>query len=192
MGRPGRSALRRGFKSEANVLARAVRADLGLGAAAALNPWALARFLGIPILPLSALAEVEPEAVRHLTGEDPGAFSAVTVFRGARRLIVYNDAHSPGRQASDLAHELAHALLQHRPHAALDAFGCRIWRQIEEEEADWLAGALLISEEAALAVVRRGLTVPEAASVYRVSEPMMRFRLNVTGARRRAVAQPGG
>lgn len=188
MGRRGRTSLRRGFKSEANTLARAVRAELGLAAADALDPWVLATHLGIPLLPLSALAEAIPEAVAYLTSGDSSALSAVTVFRGTRRLIVHNDAHSRQRQASDLAHELAHALLQHRPHAAFDALGCRVWREVEEAEAEWLAGALLVSEDAALAVVRRGLTILEAARAYGVSEAMMRFRLNVTAARRRVVA----
>jgi Zn-dependent peptidase ImmA (M78 family) len=187
MGRRGQTSLRRGFKSEANTLARTVRAELGLAAGAALDPWALATHLGIPLLPLSAFTEDAPAAVTYLTKGDSGALSAVTVFRGVRRLIVYNDAHSRQRQASDLAHELAHALLQHPPHAALNALGCRVWREVEEAEAEWLAGALLVSEEAALTVVRRGLTVPEAARAYGVSEAMMRFRLNVTAARRRIV-----
>jgi Zn-dependent peptidase ImmA (M78 family) len=189
MARGARSALRRGFKSETNTIARSARADLGLRADAPLDPWVVAEVLDITLLALSDLADEEAAAVLHLTSHEPGAFSAVTIFDGVRRLIVYNDAHSRERQASDLAHELAHALLQHRPHAAFDAAGCRDWRRVEEEEAEWLAGALLVSDEAALTVVRRGLTVPEAAAAYGVSESMMRFRLNMTGARRRVPAR---
>ena len=42
-------------------------------------------------------------------------FSGVTVFRGPRRTIVFNDAHAPGRQANDIGHELSHGLLLHTP-----------------------------------------------------------------------------
>lgn len=178
-------SLRRGFKSEANEIAREVRGELGLGPSGPLDPWKLAAYLSIPLLPLSAMREDAPEAVHHFMAVDTGAFSAVTVFLGPRRLIVYNDRHSRARQASDLAHEMAHALLQHTPGAALDEHGCRIWTAEHEAEADWLAGALLVSDEAALSIVRRELDVASAAREYAVSEAMMKFRLNVTGARRR-------
>lgn len=177
--------LRRGFKAEANEIAREVRKELGLRAIDPLDPWMLAGHLAIPVVPLSKLAPDAPEAARHFTVVDPGAFSAVTVFQGSRRIIAYNDAHSPGRQASDLSHELAHGLLLHPPEPALDGGGCRNWDPILENEANWLGGALLIPEEAALDIVRRGLTLGEAAELYGVSEQMVRFRLNVTGARRR-------
>ena len=50
--------LRRGFKGEANGLARALRAELGLGPADPLDPWLLADHLSIPITPLSDLVSV--------------------------------------------------------------------------------------------------------------------------------------
>lgn len=177
--------LRWGFKSEANRIARDMREELGLHVADPLSPWALARRLDVPVLPLSLMTEV-PDAVLHFSVVDRNAFSALTVFSGPRRAIVHNDAHSRPRQASDLAHELAHALLQHPPHAPLDARGCRVWDDVLEAEADWLAGALLVSDEAALSVARRGLTLAPAADAYGVSVDMMRFRLNVTAAHRRA------
>jgi Zn-dependent peptidase ImmA (M78 family) len=100
-----------------------------------------------------------------------------------------NDRHSKRRQASDLAHELAHALQQHPPGQALNQYGCRIWPKEAEAEADWLAPALLVSEEAAVSIVRRGLQLSEAAEEYGVSEDLMRFRLNMTGANRRVRAK---
>ncbi|MCX6071145.1 MAG: ImmA/IrrE family metallo-endopeptidase [Chloroflexi bacterium] len=178
--------LRRGFKTEANDVAREVRATLGLRLADPLDPWALARDLGVPLVPLSEFRRDAGIASRHFATMERGAFSAMTVFDGSRRMIVYNDAHSRGRQASDIAHELSHALLQHRPGAALDVRGCRDWDQEQEEEADWLAGALLVSEEAALVIARSGAATHDAALSYGVSPRMLQFRLNMTGARRRA------
>ncbi len=178
-------ALRRGFKTEANHTAREVRAELGLRWADPLDPWALARHLEIPVVPLSHFSGVAADAVHHFHRVDRGAFSAVTVFDGSRRLIAYNDSHSIGRRASDLAHELAHALLLHRPGPALDHRGCRRWNAEQEDEANWLAGALLISEEAALQIARSGEPLDEAAKRCRVSQAMVTFRLNVTAALRR-------
>jgi Zn-dependent peptidase ImmA (M78 family) len=181
--------LRRGFKAEAETIAREVRADLGLAEHAPLDVRRLAEHLAIPLLPLNACRQEEPAAVRHFRIVDTGAFSAGTIFRGRRRLIVFNDAHAVTRQASDLAHELAHALLQHAPGAALDNFGCRVWSDTYESEADWLGGALLVPELAALLVARSKQPVSEAAATYGVSQPMMQYRLNVTGAFRRAGRQ---
>lgn len=177
--------LRRGFKTEANTIAGQVRTELGLRAWAPLDPRKLADLLAIPLLPLSTFRAVAPDAVEHFAIGEPEAFSAVTVFRGPSRLIVFNDSHSPGRQASDLAHELAHALLQHPPHSAFDEYGCRIWAADCEDEANWLAGALLVSDAAALSIVRRRLPLAQAAIEYGVSAKMMQFRLNVTAAVRR-------
>lgn len=184
--------LRRGFKTEANRVARKTRGELGLRAIDPLDPWALARFLEIPVMPLSHLANDAPEAVRHFHRVESGAFSAVTVFDGPSRLVVYNDAHSRGRRASDLAHELAHALLHHRPGIVLDDHGCRLWNAEQEEEATWLAAALLVSEEAALQIARDRKPIREAADEYTVSEKMLKFRLNVTAASRRVDGGSGG
>lgn len=177
--------MRWGFKTEANDIAREIRTELALRLVDPLDPWRLAEHLAIPVMPLRDLRDDCPSAVRHFTRVENGAFSGLTVFNGPRRLIVYNDAHAPQRQVSDIAHELSHALLMHPPTQALDHRGCRDWDGELEEEANWLAGALLISEEAALLIVRRGLSLRDAAKAFGVSRDMVRFRINVTGARKR-------
>jgi Zn-dependent peptidase ImmA (M78 family) len=176
-------ALRRGFKSEANSIARDMRTELGLRSAAALDPWMLAQHLGIDVLRLSHFQAETPTAAQRFLQIEKGAFSALTVFDGHKRIIVINDAHSGWRQASDLAHELAHALLLHEPGPAFHDDGIRNWNEDMEDEAEWLAGALLISEEAALTIVREGLSVRDAARKYGVTPRMVQFRMNVTAAR---------
>lgn len=178
-------AYRHGFKSEANAIAREVREELGLRMLDRLDPLILADHLDIPVIGLSEVESEAPAAVEHLGRIEPEAFSAVTVFHGTRRTIVHNDFHSAGRQASDVTHELAHALLLHPPTPALDDRGCRFWNRDIEDEADWLAGALLITEDAALSIARQGTSVAEAAQRFGVSGRMVQYRLNVTGARKR-------
>ncbi len=184
-------AYRRGFKSEANTIAREIREELGLRMLDPLSPQRLADHLAVPVIALSELRRTASGAVEYLLSTASDVFSAVTVFRGRRRVIVHNDAHSPGRQASNITHELAHALLLHDPTPALDDRGCRWWNQNIEDEAQWLAGALLLTEDAALSIVRRGTPIPAAAQHFGISVPMVRHRLNVTGANRRvARARP--
>jgi len=177
--------LRRGFKTEATTVARDTRAELRLGPIAPFDPRILASHLAIPIRPLIDLSSDAPAAVRYFRGRGSGEFSAGTIFADTKRLIIYNDAHAPGRQASDLAHELSHALLFHEPTPALNAIGCRDWDEDAEDEADFLAGVLLVPDEVAIAVVRRSLSIEDAAAEYGVSGKLMQWRINVTGARKR-------
>jgi Zn-dependent peptidase ImmA (M78 family) len=180
-------AFRRGFKTEANSLARSVRSELGLPFEAPLNPWRLAEHLEIPIIALSDMRDFAALAATYFSSVGESEFSAVTVFEGTRRIILHNDSHSLGRQASDLAHELAHGMLLHSPGPALDEKGCRNWNKEMEDEADWLSGALLISEEAALSIIRRNMSVADAAVFYGVSEKLVKWRLQVTGAYARVI-----
>ncbi len=177
--------MRRGFKTEANAIAREVRGELSLSRAAPLDVWRLANHLDIQVVPLSSLHAEAPRAVQLFMNGGEGIFSGVTVFWGHQRTIVFNDAHAPGRQASDIGHELSHGLLLHTPTMAADELGCRLWKRDVEDEAAWLSGSLLVPEEVALLIVRRGWSLSEAAASYGVTESMIRFRINVTGARNR-------
>jgi hypothetical protein len=176
---------RRGFKTHANSVASETRVELQLGPLDRFDPFVLAEYLAVPVIRLADLAKEAPEAARHFLREDEGAFSAVTVFRGSHRVVVYNDAHVPGRQHSDLAHELAHALLRHEAAPAFGDGGCRDWDSDIEDEATFLGAALLVSEEIALDVVRRGRPIREAAHEYGVTPKLMQWRINATGARKR-------
>lgn len=175
---------RRGFKTEANGLASEVRVGLGIGPLDRLDAWALAHQLDIAVIDLSRLVVDAPKAMCLMDAESE-AFSAVTVFRGTQRTIVHNDTHAPTRQNSNLAHELAHALLQHPPGAALDSTGCRIWRQDIEDEAEWLSGVLLVTETAAIAIAQGRWSRSDAAIHFHVSRRMIDYRLNATGAVKR-------
>jgi Zn-dependent peptidase ImmA (M78 family) len=182
--------LRKGFSGEAESIAEGVRQELGIGNIVRLDPHRLAARLEVPILSLGQLARIGSglpgldEAVAILKGSEQSALSAVTVFAGTRRMIVYNDEHSPARQASDLCHEVAHGLLLHQPTLALDERGCRAWDTTIENEADYLGGALLIPGKAARWVAKCGMTADAAAECFGCSPEMVNWRLNESGARR--------
>jgi Zn-dependent peptidase ImmA (M78 family) len=178
---------RRNFRTEGHEIARQVRRDLGLELHEPVDPWVLAKSLDIPVTKLSGLGIAEAD---FFLAVDTAAFSAVTVFERRKRMIVYNDAHDPGRQANDVSHELGHGLLLHIPRPGLSFFGCRNWDPMEEAEATWLGAAILISDEAAIYIVQSGMTVMEAATRYGVSRQLVQMRINLTGARNR-VARMG-
>ena len=173
-------------------MAREIRVELGLGPLDRLVPGQLARHLNIPVIPLSDLSTTLPNA-RHFLSVERNAFSALTVFDGHRRMIVHNDSHSRARQNSNLAHELAHALLRHEPVPALDSeTGCRRWNDINEQEAAWLSGELLVTRDMALAVARGRLTEHQARQRLGVSDAMLKWRINKLGANRRAERERAG
>lgn len=181
--------LRHGFKTEAEALAKEVRAELGLAKLDRLDPHQLARHLDIPVVGLSELPEDLPGAQYFLSVER-GAFSAVTVFRRRRRVIMHNDSHSPARQNSNLTHELAHGLLLHESAPALDSLtGCRNWNDTNESEAAWLGGVLLVTKDMALAVARGWLTRKQALEQFGVSKRMLDWRLDMTGANKRVARE---
>jgi Zn-dependent peptidase ImmA (M78 family) len=177
--------LRRGFKAEANWWARELRGELGLQPIDPLCPWRLCEYLDIPLIPLNRFAVTNPAQVAYLysvVGQKE--FSAVTLVHRRRRIVIYNDAHDRKRQASDLAHEIAHALLHHPTHALLSAQGNRHYEREIEEEANWLGPALLISDEAALRIAAR-MTIAEASEYYGATKEVVLMRVNVSGARKR-------
>ena len=175
-------ALRRGFKSEAERIARKVRTELELSAVQSVVPEELAELLGIEIkagdrlIPLERFIELEQI--------QPGAFSACTFRPSADRVVVvYNPLSAKSRRRSDLAHELAHVLLDHEL-SRIEKLGDITFLScdtVQEEEAAWLSGCLLLPRALLLSEVRKGSSVSEIAETYGVSVGMAQYRLNVTG-----------
>jgi Zn-dependent peptidase ImmA (M78 family) len=177
--------LRRGFKTEANKYAREFRLELKSPPEGPLCPWRLALHLSVPVFKLSEFAKKNPRAAFFLSENGLWEFSGATFVLGYRRIIVINDGHSPKRQASDLSHELSHCILAHAPAPHLITSASRQYDKEQEEEANYLGPALLISEEAALSIVRRGLSRAEASDIYSVTEDVIQMRVNLTGATKR-------
>ena len=175
-------ALRRGFKSEAERIARRVRVDLGLNAADPVAPELIAELLGIEV---KAGDELLPrERFQELEDIQPDAFSACTLRPSLDRVVVVHNPLSPKtRQKSDVAHELAHMLLDHEL-SRVQRLGDITFLScdpVQEEEAAWLSGCLLLPRALLLAEVSRGEGSEDIARKHGVSERMAQYRLDVTG-----------
>lgn len=183
-------SLRRGFKAEANRISRQLRRSLGLLPHAPIDLNLVARHLGVPIVELTTFSRECPDQVHQLTMIDGSAFSAVTLpLDDDRRVIIHNDSHNRARQRSNIAHELAHVILKHPFTLLIGPTGCRNVDRDVEDEATWLGGVLLISDEAALHIVREEMDAGTACSRYQVSAPLLRMRINASGARIRIARQ---
>jgi len=100
-------------------------------------------------------------------------------------VVIYNPGHSAGRQASDIAHELAHIILGHEPgKIVLSQDGSMVMRSFDlqqEEEANCLGWTILLPREALAAAVLARQSTPDIARLYGVSERLVQYRRGITG-----------
>jgi Zn-dependent peptidase ImmA (M78 family) len=181
----------RGFKTWCEKYSVEKRAALGLAAAAPLDTRALAAHLGVRVWTphdVAGLSQKSLDVLLRNDGVTPSCWSAVTLVVGPKVVVILNSSHSPARQASDLTHELAHRI---RGHAAQEVdvtpeglMLLKSYDKAQEEEADWLAGCLLLPREALTAIKRRRLDDAQASALYGVSIKMLQYRLAKTGVNR--------
>jgi hypothetical protein len=177
------SKFQRGFKSDCERIAADVRRELSTPDEGPINLHALAEYLDIPLRPLDELVSAASMPLDTVLLEITyRSVSAVTVFEGKRRSVVYNERHSPGRHRSNLAHEFAHALLLHPPEGST---GLPALERINEAEAAWLGGVLLLTGDQAARIARAKVPTQLALEQYEISRDMLVYRLRTTGALKR-------
>lgn len=170
--------LKHGFKAEAERISLRIRFKLGIPPTGPLDPAEVCRAFDIKLLKMSEVGCDVSAFQGHLSDK----FSAMTVCASFQRAIVHNDSHHPYRQYSNIFHELAHCFLGHSGCTILNDNGTRSYSSVIESEASYLGGALHLPKDAALHVLRNGLT-PAAQAIYQISKPMLEYRLRVSGAR---------
>lgn len=182
------SLLERGFKTWSEKTSLTFRKDLNLSADSALDPRALAVKMGVLVWTAEFAAEhgnLAQEHLDQLIKHDSGSWSAVTLVLSTRTLVIINSTHAKVRQNSDIMHELAHLVLEHKPsrvditpdgHMVLDNYDRK-----QEEEANWLAGSLLVPRDPLVAMVRRKAPSEKIAQHFAVSGKMLQWRRQVTG-----------
>jgi Zn-dependent peptidase ImmA (M78 family) len=107
-------------------------------------------------------------------------FAAMTVYRGTRCKIFFNPFDGPTRTANSIAHELSHVVLEYESGKAVSD-GMRIWNPVQEEEASWQTGALLVPRDGAFVWLRGGGDMVSGASHFGVSQQLFNWRANGTG-----------
>lgn len=174
--------MRRGFKAEAERLAERTRAQMGVAASEPADVRALALHLNVDIVAADAL--IDRRRLQDLETAQEGAFSAATFHLSKGRvIIVCNPLNEPARTSSDIAHELAHILLDHQVRELQTIAGHTFFTcdPEQEEEANWLAGCLLLPRPILLREAFADATAEAIAARYQVSLQMARFRLNASG-----------
>ena len=180
--------MRRGFKAWCERTANDYRQALGVAPAGALDPRVLASHLGVQVATPEDIPTLSEASKRQLLEIDADSWSAVTIADGDARLVILNSAHSDVRQNSDLAHELAHLILNHTTDQARLSREGLLFRgtfdREQEDEANWLGGCLLVPRDGLLKARFRTADVGALAAQFRVSTDMITWRLQTTGVLR--------
>jgi Zn-dependent peptidase ImmA (M78 family) len=178
--------LRRGFRAQAERQAADLRGELGLAPHEPVDLTAVAKRLGVRVVPADELIDID--RLHELERIQAFAFSACTLDIDGTKVIVFNPLRSLERQNSDIAHELAHLLLEHQLSEIRSVAGIpfRTCRPEQEEEATNLAGTLLLPRPLLLQASRQTLDVATIAEQFSVTLEMARFRFNTTGVAKQA------
>lgn len=139
--------LKRGFKANAERLAKQYREDLNIHPCDALNAFKLADHLKVPVFKATQFLKL-PYEIEWLSNNCEWSALTMLNFEGTN-IILHNPFHSDVRQQSDLMHELAHIICQHQHAATLHGnplpFGMREYDREKEEEAKCLGSILQLA-----------------------------------------------
>lgn len=181
----------RGFKTWCENYAVKKRIELGVKAKDPLRPIALAESLSIRVWTPDDVPGLQTHTKKILLrndGKTPSCWSAVTLLVENKVVIILNSSHSPPRRASDLTHELAHIVLEHKAHDVdLPEGGMMLianYDKKQEMEADWLSGCLLLPREALVHIKSKRIAHEVVVSDYGVSAAMLNYRMAMTGVNR--------
>ena len=145
----------------------------------------VADHMGITVWNESQIEGLSSIDLQVLQDEGADYWHALTLRIGHKHLIVYNSEQRGGRKNSIIMHEIAHIVLGHRLHDVMkNSDGLLVpgnYDQTQEDEANWLAGALLLPRPALLRIRSAGISNLESTRIYNVSEQMLTWRLRMTG-----------
>jgi Zn-dependent peptidase ImmA (M78 family) len=179
--------LKRGFKAKAEKIATECRENLNIHPCAPLCAFKLAQYLNVSIYDATEFLKDELEIKKLECKDDEGyGWSALTMITNkGNRIIIHNNFHSPSRQQSNIMHEIAHILCEHKAKELPQGFnlplGMRDFHKLQEEEAIHLGATLQLSRPCLLWARKRSMTNNEIASHFNASVEMVNFRMSVTG-----------
>lgn len=181
--------LKRGFKAESERIAIQYREALGIQPRESLCAFKLADHLQIKIYSATEFIS-SPAEINLLSGSERGSeWSALTMstLKG-NRIIIHNPFNSITRQQSDLMHELAHIICNHK-HSQVEyshsiPFGMREFNKEQEEEAKCLGSTLQITRQGLYWAKKRNMKIEDIAKYYNASVEMVKYRLNMSGVER--------
>jgi Zn-dependent peptidase ImmA (M78 family) len=181
------SILKRGFKTKAEKIATECRESLNIHPCAPLCAFKLAKYLNIGVYSATEFLkeDIEIQKLQGRDAEDYGWSALTMVTKLGNRIIIHNNFHSPSRQQSDIMHEIAHVLCEHKVKELPKEFslplGMRDFDKLQEEEAIYLGGTLQLSKPCLFWARKRNMTNEDIANYFNASIEMVNFRMSITG-----------
>lgn len=177
--------LGRGFKTDAERAALAVRSALKLSPHDRLPARKLANMLRINVTTPERLTGATPQMLEELTVDGKGRWSAALI-KGPpahKHLLIHNPTHSVPRQESDIFHEISHHICKHEPDGIFCVGGLviREYSKEKEEQAEFLGYALHLTKDALFWANRRGMSFEDISEHFCASRQLVQHRMNVTG-----------
>lgn len=174
---------KKGFKTWAEKISVDLRVKIGVKPSAFLSGRVLASYLNVNIFCPKDFPEFSEDKLQLLFGSSD--WSAITLKPFDNFLVIHNDGHNFVRQESNIMHEMAHILCEHKmskiQHSEL-GLTMREYDSEQEAEAEWLGGCLQLPRVALYyAIQQYGLNIPAIGNKFSASEQMVKYRLGVTG-----------
>lgn len=160
----------------------AAKRVLGLADGAAVDPFAVATSLRVPVVGQLSQFAVLPEPMRSEMLAS-NQWSAGTLEGPLGPMIILNPIHSDTRLKVTLAEEIAHLVMGHPP-SKINAAGVRTYNATVEQEAFSVGGALVMPYGQVFSLARSGAPIATIAEAFGVSPAMARCRVNRTGLSR--------
>ena len=149
-----------------------------------LCPWKLAEHLSIHVLDIKKLS-IPAKDLAYLIGPNSPNWSGFSLREAGLNGVVLNSRHSKPRQRSTLMHEISHIYLRHNgSQVHLVDSGTLLISEFsdeQEDEANWLSGALLLPREALLDARTAGMDNRKICEKFKVSNDMCNWRIRMTG-----------
>lgn len=177
--------MRRGFKSEAEKMAAVARTLVGVPEDFPLPARTLARAMGVVVIGPREIPGIPEPLATQMLFEFAKNWSGVTIPVEGQTVIIHNTTHNPARQESNVMHELAHLICEHKP-ARIDPPGKLPWAsrsfdREQEEQAAWLGGCLQLPRVGLVSSLAKNLDNLAIGIRFGASPEMVRFRRNTSG-----------
>ena len=155
-----------------------------------LDPFKLAEYANLLVVPFEQIQKLSPETVDHLLGEGKNAWSggaASVKLPDGKKLIILNPTHGKNRQNATLMEEISHVFYGHKPsRLAVENRNkdgkaiARDYNHAIEEEAYSTGAAALVPYTALTRMVKAGKTTAEIARHFNVSRALVEYRIKVS------------
>lgn len=181
------SPFKHGFKAKAERYATAYREELGIHPCGPLCAFKLASHLNIGVYGINEFPITEADLQILKGSAETGAeWSGHTMTtKIGNKIVLHNTFQSPARQQSNVMHELAHIICEHKtPELDIDfpiPLGMRYYDEVQEEEAKYLGAALQLGKPCLLWAKKQQMTKQQMAEYFNASIDMITYRMNITG-----------